>query len=56
MHRFGLFGFARMGELRIGQDVANHVQQLRLLDRQGAEQRVHDPFLGEKARILSSLS
>jgi len=36
MHRFMLLGLAGMGELGVDQDRAHGIEQLRLLDGQGA--------------------
>jgi hypothetical protein len=46
VHRFLLPGFAGMAEFGVGQDVAERIEQLRLLNGQGAEQRIHDALLG----------
>jgi hypothetical protein len=55
MHRFMLFRLSRMRELGVDQDIPHDVEQRWLLDRQGAEQRIHDALLGEKARVLGKI-
>jgi hypothetical protein len=46
VHRFVLPGFAGMAEFGVGQDAAEGIEQLRLLNGQGAEQGIHNALLG----------
>ena len=46
-----LFGFARVAELCVRQNGAQAIEQLGLAQRQGAQQGVDDPLLGQEPGV-----
>jgi hypothetical protein len=55
VHGFTGLGLARVGEFRVDQNVLKGAEQRWLLERQGAQERVDDAFLGQEAGVLADV-